>query len=106
MDLSKINSLAKCVPRNITKISDLVIGKIYVVEDMRKIKTQYGEKIIVDLENNLYCYLPARVSRALLLNDEEGLKNFQLQMKKITYGLKKLEGEYNPIEFIIVNEDS
>lgn len=100
MDFVKLNSIAKCSQRQILKISELVEDRLYSIEDIRKINTQFGEKVIVDLESNTYCYLPARVSKALLQNNEEQLMHFQKELKKSPYSLRKLEGDFTPIEFL------
>lgn len=97
----KINSVAMGNQRELRKISDLEIDQVYVIEDIRKIKTQYGEKVIVELESNIYCYLPSRISKALLENGEECLIEIQERLTVTPVSLRRLKGEYNPIEFLL-----
>lgn len=65
---AKLNAVAMNL-KTLKKISDLEINRCYIVEAVKKVVTKYGEKIIVELENNIYCYLPARVSKELLANN-------------------------------------
>ena len=96
-----INAIAKGNQRKLTKISDLEIDQAYVIENIKKIKTQYGDKVIVELASNIYCYLPSRVSKAFLENEEEDLIEFQERLTLTPISLRRLKGEYNPIEFLI-----
>lgn len=98
----KINAIARGNQRSLIKISDLEINHPYVIENMRKIKTQFGVKVIVELESDIYCYLPSRVSKALLENEEEGLTEFKERLTLApTYLRRTKEADYNPIEFLI-----
>lgn len=88
MNLEKLNTIAKgeaCIP-----ITDLVQDQLYVIQNIRKVKTtNWGEKIVVDLEGDKYSYLPVRISKDLLANNEEGLKEFQDQLEVSTVSIRR-----------------
>lgn len=106
MDFQRLNNLAKgytCVP-----ISELNLDKQYAIENIRKVKTtEYGEKVVVDLEGDIFSYLPRRISLDLLANDEKGLKQFQEQLEFSNILFRRLpgRGRWNPVEFITVFPD-
>lgn len=102
MDFSKWNLIAKCEPRNLKKISELEIGQLYIIEDIKKYITKYGDKVAVNLEGNIYAYLPAKLSDALLKNEEAGVKEVQEELTKTGMYLRRLEshGRSNAVEFV------
>ena len=81
------------------KVCELELNRPYLIEGLMTSTTKYGTKVTADLEGNLYCYLPCRVSRDLLANDEQQLKTFQQQLLESAVTLKCIEGRWNPIEF-------
>ena len=101
MDFRKLNSIAKLKRRTLRKISDLDLEVDYNIENIRKVATKYGEKVVVDLEENSCCYLPHRVSNELLSEDERGFQGFKEQLKESTVKLRRLDGQWNPIRFIV-----
>lgn len=103
---AKLNAVAKN-QKILKKISELTVGQCYVIDAVRKVVTKYGEKVIVELENNIICYLPARVSKELLANNETALIDFQAQLNEGSISLRRLDGgNYNPIEFLVTPADS
>lgn len=96
---ARLNSVANNL-RTLKKISELQINRLYIIEGLRKITTKFGEKVIVELEDHVYCYLPARVSKELLANDEAVFKDFQTRLETTSVSLRRLDGPYNPIEFV------
>ena len=74
MDFNKWNTIGKGEQRTLKKISELEIDRTYVLQSIQRTVTKYGDKITVGLQGNIYCYLPAKLSEALLANDEAGLK--------------------------------
>lgn len=96
---ARLNAVANNL-RTLKKISELQINRLYIIEGLRKITTKFGEKVIVEIEDHVYCYLPARVSKELLANDEAAFKDFQARLETTSVSLRRLEGSYNPIEFV------
>ena len=102
MNLEKLNVVGRAQDYKTCKaLSDLVLDQLYVIENIRKANTKFGAKVIVDLKDNFYCYLPARVSKELLSQDEAGLNEFKEQLECSEVSIRRLKGRYNPIEFVI-----
>lgn len=106
MDFERLNNVAKgptCVP-----IAELDLDRRYQICDIRKVRTrEYGEKVVVDLEGDIFSYLPNRLSVDLLQNNEAELKKFQQQLETATVFLYRLpgKGRWHPIEFEVQYPD-
>lgn len=102
MNFTKWNLIARGEQRNMKRISELELGRAYAIESIQKTTTKFGEKVIVCLEGNFYSYLPAKLSEALLNDDEAGLKEIREELSLSTVKLRRLEsrGRYNPVEFV------
>ena len=50
---------------------DLVAGQSYRIHDLRTFDTKYRLKVVADLEDDRYAYLPARISKTLLEANNE-----------------------------------
>lgn len=104
MDLRKLNAIAKGGSSRILKrVSDLQFNQIYLIEGVNKTNTKYGEKVTINLEGNIYCYLPVKVSEELLADEGSSLNELQENIQRFSIGIRRLEprGRYNPIEFIM-----
>lgn len=101
MNFDRLNAVAKGEHRTVKKISELVLNQLYSIQNIRKATTRYGEKVIVDIEDDVYCYLPARVGKELLADGEEGLREFLSQLEVSEVCIRRIEGRFNPIEFLI-----
>ena len=99
MDFERLNAIAKGVRRTMKRVSELELNRPYLIEGLVRATTKYGTKVTADLEGNIYCYLPCRVSRDLLANEEQQLRIFQQQLQDTTVTLKRIDGRWNPIEF-------
>lgn len=73
MDFAKLNSIAAGSSRTLKKIADLDFGQLYMIEEIKKVHTKYGDKVVVDLYENICCYLPSRLSKYLLQDEEAAL---------------------------------
>lgn len=101
--MEQINAIARGQNRTVRKIADMTVNQHYRIEALKKVTTVYGEKIILDLENDEFCYLPTRVSSLLLDNDEAGYKAFQTNLEENNVSIVRLPGKLGrswPIEFI------
>lgn len=108
MDFARWNTIARGEQRNLKKISELTEGRVYILSDIQKTTTKYGEKITVGLaEEKTYCYLPSKLSEALLKGDEEGFQEIRNQLESGAVGMRRLpqRGRFNPVEFVPINED-
>ena len=99
MNFDRLNAIARGGQRTMKRVSELELNQPYSIEGLVKATTKYGTKVTVDLEGNIYCYLPCRIFRDLLANDEEQLKIFQQQLLESSVRLKRLEGRLTPIKF-------
>ena len=102
MDYTKWNTVAKGEERTMKRISELELGRLYEIENIRKTSTKYGDKVTVGLEGKIFCYLPAKLSEALLENDGAGLLEFEVELQNVTVRLRRLpaRGRFNPVEFV------
>lgn len=102
MNYNKWNKIGKSEPRTLKKISELELNRLYIIEEIRQITTKYGEKVTVSLEGDIYCYLPAKLSTALLEKEEEGMKEIQQELTQSVVYLRRLEGRgrANAVEFV------
>lgn len=106
--MEKFNNLGKGNPRNNRKISDMVVNHLYKIEGARKTKTAFGEKVVLDLENNEFCFLPARFTEKMLDDEESGLKEFQDSLRDVSQSIRRLPGKLGrswPIDFV-PNDDA
>lgn len=102
MDLQKLNLVANNLKqRTLKRIPELSLQSDYSIENIKKVKTKFGDKVIVELEQDVYCYLPSRVSTQLLSNGEQGLNEFKEQLTVSTIKMRRLDGSWNPVEFIM-----
>lgn len=60
LNVDALNNSAQCCFRARIKISDLEIGKRYKIEEIRRIKTQFGPAILIGIENQRNFFLPKR----------------------------------------------
>ena len=102
MDFNRWNRIAKGEQRNLKKVADLEVDRLYRIENICKTTTRYGEKITIGLSGNIYCYLPAKLPEALLSNDEAGLKEIETELRNGPVNLRRFEsrGKLTPIEFV------
>lgn len=102
MDFNRWNRIAHGESRTMKRISELAMNRLYRIEGIQKTITKYGEKITVNLEGKIFCYLPAKLSEALLSEEEVGLLEVQAELKIGPINLRRLEpiGRSNPVEFV------
>lgn len=102
MNLEKLNAVGRGQNQRTCKaLKELVPDQLYEIENIRKANTKFGEKVIVDLKDDIYCYLPERVSKQLLFEDEAGFVEFKEQLKRSEISIRRLKGRWNPVEFVI-----
>lgn len=94
--------------RKVRKISDMEVNHLYAIEDIKDVTTTFGRRVILNLENDEFCYLPTRVSKAMLKNDEAGLKEFQERLEVANVSIRCLPGRLGrswPINFLVTLPD-
>ena len=102
MNYTKWNTIAAGEDRNLKRIFELEMNKLYKIEYIRKTKTKYGDKVKVGLEGKLFCYLPVKLSEALLADNEAGMLEVDEEVKNATIGLQRLpqRGRLHPVAFV------
>ncbi|XP_037910078.1 uncharacterized protein LOC119650906 [Hermetia illucens] len=61
--MDSINELLGCKPLIYIKTSELEVGKRYHITGGERMKTRYGQTIVVDLEGTMRLSLPSRYSK-------------------------------------------
>lgn len=67
--MEKINEVAMGEKRKVRKIADMEVNHLYAIEGIKNITTGFGQKVILNLKNDEYCYLPVRVSEIMPEDD-------------------------------------
>lgn len=102
MDFSKLNEVARLetlLP--LKKLSDLEVYFEYRVSGVRRVKTKFGDKIVLDLEDSFTIFLPNRLTKALQ-EDEDLFQKVTTASKEIRLHLRYLGGPYSQLEFVYV----
>jgi len=57
--LEKLNSVKPVTEKSIIKFEDLIVGKNYIIIEIKAVNTRFGPKILVETEENII-FLPDR----------------------------------------------
>lgn len=63
MDLSAVNQLSSNTFLPKKKLTDLLTSKTYTVTKLRQVKTMYGARIVVTLDDEFQVFLPPRFQK-------------------------------------------
>lgn len=100
MNFERINRvLSSTSGRELTKLSDLEVGRFYRVDNIRKVDTRYGPKVVADIENNQYVYLPARASEEILMDESAQFNAMLRQLRNARLFLKLTDRSKNIVNF-------
>lgn len=103
MNFDQLNEIAMGANRTKVKFADLIENQLYEIESVRMVKTKaYGYKVIADLPDETFVFLPKRVGDRLLDNNEFGLKKFQSKLCESKIHLRRLAGSWNQMEFVVI----
>lgn len=99
MDFSRINKVGKVAAFLPTKkLSELTLEKDYTVTDIKTVHTVWGSRVVIEVESEFSCFLPARFVKVF----EEDEQFFE-QMKAAAHENKLLMCYYgtnlNSLEF-------
>ncbi|KAB0795404.1 hypothetical protein PPYR_02155 [Photinus pyralis] len=82
MDLNKslqrINAIGNAVERTVIKVRDMEVGKIYEIEKIKAISTQYGRGIVCEIAGNASIFLPQRMVKEMEENVIDQLNNLRM----------------------------
>lgn len=56
------------------KLSDLEVGKNYMVTRIREVTTRFGRKVVADFNEEFQLFLPSKISAAILKDEEFFIK--------------------------------
>lgn len=79
MNFDRLNSVARGSKKMLKRIAELEVNVLYSIEAIRKVETKYDDKVVVNLNNDIFCYLPCRVSEDLLDNDVLDSLSFKMR---------------------------
>ncbi len=82
MDLAKINAAAARVGLPTKKVIDLKVRDVFTVNEVKEAKTQFGNKVILKLDDEFQIFLPNHLQIFFLEKDPEQLKLLKAQAQK------------------------
>ena len=104
MDLQKLNAIGRMETFLPTKsLSELTVGGQYHVTKISKVQTKYGSRFVVELNAAFTSFLPARFARHFEV-DFENLRTLEAAVQSETLLLKYFGGQFNVIEFEIMEK--
>lgn len=65
-----LNTLAKTPSLPIKSLKELDVNKQYAITEPRKTFTKYGEKVKLTLDDSFIVYLPSKINKYLIENQE------------------------------------
>lgn len=99
MDFTTLNKVGKgedFLPTK--KMSDLEVGQEYQITDVRTAKTKFGQRVIAELNGEFSVFLPARVAKAFLKDEQSLEKMIELSGAEKLF-MTYLGGPYNAVTF-------
>ena len=76
MDLSQLNEIAGEGYLPLKRLVDLTKGQRYMITRLKTVTTEYGQKVLAELESEYDVFMTKRVSKALV-QDENCFSNLQ-----------------------------
>ena len=76
MNLSKLNEIAREGYLPTKRLVDLTTGQRYMITSLKTVTTEYGQKVLVELESEYDVFMTKRVSKALV-QDKNCFANHQ-----------------------------
>lgn len=70
MDLTQLNVIARGEFKPTKKVSELEKGCNYMITKLKQVETRFGEKVVIELNEEFQLFLPAKVSTALIENQK------------------------------------
>lgn len=100
MNFEYINQIGRMEYLPTQKLINLTVEKKYKISLIEKVKTKYGDKVFVELEDSFGVFLPGRMSKVFIEEKPDVLENMirECKDKKNIY-LQYFGGVTNKIEF-------
>ena len=98
MDVTDLNRIALLqeAQLELKKVADLEVGKLYQLSNIRKVKTRFGDRIIIGIEGTFSVFLPARLTDRVTSTFDNLLEAVEERRMFIKF----LGGQFNLCEFI------
>ena len=100
MNFEKLNVAARS-ENVVKKINTLKMDEVYTVISLKMVTTQYGGRVVVNLEGFGECFLPPRIYN-FLNKDSSIIVDLEKQISMQKLGFKYLGGKYNAVEFTVL----
>ncbi|XP_074097723.1 uncharacterized protein LOC141526587 [Cotesia typhae] len=99
MDVTKINDL-NCLTGilPVKKMNELEINREYKINGIKAITTEYGTRIVANINDEFNIYLPSRTTQHL--KDDNFMKSLNELIDSNYLFLRYHGGKYNKFEFI------
>lgn len=68
MDLAQLNAIARGQFKPTKKVADLKKDYKYMVTKVKQVSTRFGDKVVVEIDDEFQMFLPSKVSEALINN--------------------------------------
>ncbi|XP_074107745.1 uncharacterized protein LOC141532999 [Cotesia typhae] len=94
--LNKVNCLVGILP--VKKMNELKFNREYKIKGLKQVSTQYGSKIVANIEDGFVIYLPARA--AVLLKGDGVMEMLNDLSESNHLFMRYHGGKYNKFEFI------
>lgn len=98
MNFEKLNKVGEKSYLPTKKLSELEIEKKIKITKVKQLKTKFGKKIYVELEDSFGVFLPARIGKFIEENEEEFNKLKEESEKGKIY-LQYFGGNTNVVQF-------
>ena len=95
-----LNDIGELKLTNIKNISSVEKEVDHKVTDIRQIATRYGEKIVVELGELGWKFLPARFTKSFLSNEKKLLMSTKKQIET-GVRIRLIGGKFNIVKFLI-----
>ena len=101
MDFATLNKVARLDEMLPTKkMSDLELNVDYLISEVKEVKTRYGDKLLVCINNEFNVFLPLRLSKTLTENPEL-YEQFKTGVESGSLQMRFLGGKFFKCEFIV-----
>lgn len=98
MNFNEVNRLGQIDFLPTKKLSSLETGKKYKITNVKQVKTKFGERIVVEIKDSFTVFLPQRVCKFIIEN-QDYLKNLSEECKNKNIYLEYFGGKLNKIKF-------
>ena len=104
MELQQLNEVAIAASSiEIIPLAKLTPGKVKRIHEISQVHTSYGQRYIVQLDNNQAVFLPKRVCEHLR-DTPKAFEALEEKIQNSTYGIKYIGSRLNKLEFVEIKK--